>query len=336
MDHLIQASLGLLPVLFFLTSLVFLDSYKLVRFSSILVTILIGCVAALLSLFVNNSILGLVGDRLTLYSRYSAPLVEETFKAGFFIYLLKTKRIGFLVDAAIYGFAIGAGFSLVENIYYLSTLQNADILLWMIRGFGTAIMHGGTMAILGMLSKNISDRYSSEKLLVFLPGLVVAIAIHSFFNHFLFSPLVTTVVQLLSLPIIILIVFHQSEKSLRFWLEVGFDMDVLILDMIVTGNIGTTRIGKYLHSLTERLPGEVVADMLCLLRTHLELSIRAKGILLLREAGFEVPADPEIAEKFKELRYLEKSIGKTGRLALSPFLHTTSRELWQLHMLHSR
>ena len=55
--------------------------------------------------------------------------------------------------------------------------------------------------------------------------------------------------------------------------------------------------------------------------------------LLMREAGFPVPADPEIGEKLVELRFLEKSLGKTGRLALSPILHTTSHRLWQLHLL---
>ncbi|MEK6571657.1 MAG: hypothetical protein AABZ61_09815, partial [Bacteroidota bacterium] len=86
-------------------------------------------------------------------------------------------------------------------------------------------------------------------------------------------------------------------------------------------------------SLKNRFPGELVADMLCLLRLQVELSIRAKGILLMREAGFRVTPDPEIKEKFTELAYLEKSIGKTGQLAILPFIHTSSRELWQLHML---
>jgi hypothetical protein len=73
--------------------------------------------------------------------------------------------------------------------------------------------------------------------------------------------------------------------------------------------------------------------MLCLLHIHLELSIRAKGLLLMRETGHEPPLDPEIAEKFAELRYLEKSIGKTGRLTILPILRWSSRDLWQLYML---
>ena len=36
---------------------------------------------------------------------------------------------------------------------------------------------------------------------------------------------------------------------------------------------------------------------------------------------------------FDEMRYLEKSIGRTGMLALHPFIHSSTRDLWQLNML---
>jgi hypothetical protein len=61
--------------------------------------------------------------------------------------------------------------------------------------------------------------------------------------------------------------------------------------------------------------------------------VKAKGMLMMREAGFKIPADPEVKAHFDELRYLEKSIGKTGQLALHPFLHTRQRDLWQITML---
>jgi len=55
--------------------------------------------------------------------------------------------------------------------------------------------------------------------------------------------------------------------------------------------------------------------------------------MMLREAGFRLDVDPEVREKFKELEFLEKSIGPTGKLSIAPFLHQKSRDLWQLYML---
>ena len=35
------------------------------------------------------------------------------------------------------------------------------------------------------------------------------------------------------------------------------------------------------------------------------------------------------------MRYLERSIGKTGRLAVVPLLHGSHKDIWQLNMLES-
>ena len=35
----------------------------------------------------------------------------------------------------------------------------------------------------------------------------------------------------------------------------------------------------------------------------------------------------------QELEYLEGSIGKTGQLAMKPFLQVSRKDLWQLYML---
>jgi hypothetical protein len=77
----------------------------------------------------------------------------------------------------------------------------------------------------------------------------------------------------------------------------------------------------------------VVADLLCYLRLHTELALRAKGILMMRESGFEVPVDEATKEKFAELRYLEGNIGRTALMAIQPMLHMSHKDLWQLYML---
>ncbi len=94
-------------------------------------------------------------------------------------------------------------------------------------------------------------------------------------------------------------------------------------------------MGRYLLSLRSRFEGPVVADMMCLLRVHLELSIRAKGVLMAREAGLPIEVGEDVRANLNELRYLERSIGPTGRLALQPMLQTSSRHLWQIYMLET-
>jgi hypothetical protein len=76
--------------------------------------------------------------------------------------------------------------------------------------------------------------------------------------------------------------------------------------------------------------------MLTLLHLTLELSARAKGDLMRRKAGLEVPPDPMLESHFRELRYLEKSIGPTGMLAVRPLLSRTPRDLWEMHQLGAK
>ena len=65
---------------------------------------------------------------------------EEALKAVVIIGLFRINRIGLMLDAVIMGFAVGAGFSVVENIFYLLRFPELDTPVWMVRGIGTAIM----------------------------------------------------------------------------------------------------------------------------------------------------------------------------------------------------
>ena len=76
--------------------------------------------------------------------------------------------------------------------------------------------------------------------------------------------------------------------------------------------------------------------MLCYLRLYTELALRAKGLLMMRENGMDMPIGERTKAKFTEMEYLEKSIGKTGLLALRPFLHMTRKDLWQLYVLEDK
>jgi protease PrsW len=76
-----------------------------------------------------------------------------------------------------------------------------------------------------------------------------------------------------------------------------------------------------------------VVDMLCYLRIYTELALRAKGVLMMRENGLDAPVGERTKAKFEELAFLEESIGKTGLLAMKPFLHMTRKDLWQMYVL---
>ena len=334
MNTVVAIAVSVLPIFAFLGALVLIDSYKLVALRAVLLSVVAGVGAGFASYAVTIWLRPALEMDLPSYSRYVAPVVEETFKGAYVVYLMYRNRVGFVVDAGILGFAVGSGFAFLENLYYLQD-PNATIWTWFIRGFGTAVMHGGTTAIFAMVARTLHSRSNAFRLHLMLPGLAVAIVVHSLYNHFLLQPLLATALIMLVFPYVAITIFQKSERDTRAWLGSGFDTDQELLKAVRTGQMSQTPVGKYLATLRSRFSPEVIVDMLCLLRLRAELGIRAKGLLMLREAGFDEtpPADPAVRSTFEELRYLEKSIGRTGMLALHPFIHTSTRDLWQLNLL---
>jgi RsiW-degrading membrane proteinase PrsW (M82 family) len=333
-DLLWRAPIALLPVLLFLAGLVQLDGYKLLRLRMMLMLLVTGALAAAVSYLLNNIAFAHFHGSFVTYSRYVSPWIEESLKAALLVFLIRTRRVGLPVDAGIAGFAIGTGFAVVENLYYLAARPHTMLAVQVIRGFGTAIMHGGTAAILAMISNTLYERRPSGGLHLLLPGLLTAVALHTGYNYLLVRPALATLATLLVLPFVIYLVFDHSERILRTWIEVDLDSDVKRLEAISTGRFLDSPSGRYLQALRERFKGEQLADMLCYLRVHGELAVRAKGILLLRESGLpDPPLDAETRGRLTELAQLERTIGKGGLLALRPLMMATGKEIWQLTLL---
>ena len=333
-ELLVRALIALLPVLLFLAGLVQLDGYRLVRMRMMFMLLATGALAAGVSYLVNNVAFAHFHGSFVTFSRYLSPWIEESLKAVLLVFLIRTRRVGLPVDAGIAGFAIGTGFALVENLYYLAARPHTVLAVQVIRGFGTAIMHGGTAAILAMISNTLYERRPRGGLHLLVPGLVAAVALHTGYNYLLVRPALATLATLLVLPFVIYLVFDHSERILRDWIEADLDTDVKRLEAINTGRFLDSPSGRYLQALRERFQGEQLVDMLCYLRVHAELAVRAKGLLLLRESGMpDPPLDGETRGRLAELAQLERAVGKTGLLALRPLMMATGKEIWQLTLL---
>jgi len=319
----------LLPVFLFLLVLTLLDSYRLVRPSLLAIVFFMGCTATLAAYFLNTRIAQVLGWAPQACSRYIAPVVEESLKAAILLWLIRRKKTGFMIDAALYGFTAGAGFSFAENLLYLATVPEPNLAFITIRGFGTAIMHCGATALVGVLTLGA---LSIEKKLIqgFLPGLMLATGIHSAFNHFYLNPLLQTLMIIVLIPAILVLIFRINEKQLQKWLEIEFFSEAQLLAQMIKGKFSESKSGKYLARLKEHFPPETIVDMYCYFSLYLELSVKSKRNLMLAECGLPVMKEAGIDEKRKEFAQLRKTLGKSGELALSPLLKLKQRDLWKL------
>src|SRR5437762_1100285 len=139
-----MVGVALIPVLLFLIALARMDTFRLVRPAEIAAALAAGAATAGVSLAINEWLLHVEHVPFALVSGALAPIGEELLKGALIVVLIVSGRVAFLVDAAIEGFAVGTGFALIENLWYLHSLPDTTLTLWAVRCFGTAVLQGAT------------------------------------------------------------------------------------------------------------------------------------------------------------------------------------------------
>jgi RsiW-degrading membrane proteinase PrsW (M82 family) len=332
-EIILKALIALLPVIVLIIVLYRLDSHRLLGTHFIARIFLVGGAIAVVCYFVNAFAAHFLGVEMTHYSRYVAPLIEETLKAAVLVYLFRTHRIGFLIDAGILGFTVGAGFSFVENLYYLHLVHDAHYGVWAVRGFGTAIMHGGATALFAIIAETMTERHLKMNPLLYVPGLIIAFLVHSIFNHFPVSPILSTAVTLLILPTILFLLFERNETSIHNFLEMDFTAHRRLLKQIQNGEFSGCEAGRFLADMQRKLAGPVADEMIRYFCLHTELVLSAESILLGREQGVDIEIGDEIKARLREMHELESHVGRAALRALRPHLQFTAKDMWEIHLL---
>ncbi|MFC1720365.1 PrsW family glutamic-type intramembrane protease [Pseudomonadota bacterium] len=333
LETILKSGIALLPVIVLVIVLYRLDSHRLLGTHFMVRIFLAGCLSAIACYWINAFLITYFAIDFLNYPRLYAPLVEESVKASILVYLFRTNRIGFLIDAGILGFTVGAGFSFVENIYYLNTAVDAHYGVWMVRGFGTAIMHGGATALFAIVSETMTQRHLKMNPLLYLPGLIVAFLLHSIFNHFPVSPVLSTMVTLLILPTILFLLFERDGTTIHNYLEQDFTAHKRLLRQIEHGEYSGCEAGRFLKDMQEKLEAPVANEMLEYFRLHTELVLSAESILLGREQGIDVEVGEQIESRLHRMHELEKHIGRAGLQTLRPHLKFTAKDMWEIHLL---
>ena len=91
MPLLAKGLLGMTPVVLYLVALVILDSYKLVKLRAVILAVAAGWAALVACHFINGFLLTVTGLDLPTFSRYIAPVTEETTKAAYLVFLIRTQ-----------------------------------------------------------------------------------------------------------------------------------------------------------------------------------------------------------------------------------------------------
>jgi RsiW-degrading membrane proteinase PrsW (M82 family)/CRP-like cAMP-binding protein len=247
--------IAILVPLFAIYLIVFLDLFATGKRSTILISFAWGAIGAFgLAYVANTSIRDVVG--YTTVVTLTAPIVEEILKSLVLVYFIQQPRFRYIVDGAIYGFAVGIGFAVTENVFYLSNNPGAGLTLALSRVLSTTLMHATASATVGIALGHLRRSRASTKLLWSLLGIALAITLHVVYNN-LVGQLTGTMLLLVAVGIgigggaVIAFLINQglSEEKKRFEETLGLDVGVSSGERKAVQQLGGDAIEKVLYEL---------------------------------------------------------------------------------------
>ena len=269
-------------------------------------------------------------------STHISPVVEEIFKSLVLLYLVRRADTTFFVDGAVYGFASGIGFAIVENMLYLSRVDvDTGVVVGTVRAFISSVGHGSFTAIVGMFLAGFPLGRINHPLLRWLIGLTISITIHTIYNNTAFHNFVFGHTGLLILAGIsfssllfvagaILWGLSRERKRLR-----------KSLGMKTRGSFGETKLVQRLDDLDEVLApieekfGEVKREQVeNALHLSAELSLKQDLIRKTRDPELRVELAQQITELKRELKQARHDVGIYIMSFVRSIVPKTSWSLW--------
>ena len=323
---------AILPVVIYIFIIYKIDNFSLINVKNLFLQVLCGMVAALVC-FGLFQLTGLILSENQ--SDFFNPVLEEIIKAIPLLWLATRKKIVFFIDSVICGAAIGGGFSILENIFYLLLGNEMGIGTVLFRGLEVALIHMGCSAIIAaglmlgirliLRSRSRLPIKNSDALMV-ISLLVVAPVLHVCHNTFHFNPLVQFIFVIGTMGGLLVWTYFYDVEMIHRWLDTGLDKQLSLLDSIKKGQLSDTPTGHFLQSVKDAFPPEDFFDMICFVQLHVRLSGASRSRVMLWESGLErdLPLTDEMKElilsQYTEYRLLEKRLGNTARMTIAPIV----------------
>ena len=337
--ELVHWIVALTPVLLMAMLFSWLDVFKLMSPWEMIGCLLLGAAAALIAWPISGRMLDTLPIGYSFYSRIVAPFIEEALKGTALALLVLSNRIGYKLDALISGFAIGAGFSVIENIFYLARFPELATAAWLVRGMGTAVMHGTTTAILAVTAHELGERSLRKQggqmfnPLWLLPGYLLASLIHLAFNQFPDHPMEDMIVTLVVAPLLLIGLMRFGEGETRQWLMEESEAHRRWLEEWKSGGFPSDASGQRIAALSANLKPDQAALVRDYCIVKAELVLAAEEELMDGDRDLDEGQAERIRAAFARLDEIKRDIGRLGYAALSRRLPFSRNDEWELSEL---
>ena len=266
--------------------------------------------------------------------RYSAPIIEEILKGLILWYLISRPKFTYFMEGAMYGFAAGIGFAIVENFQYIASAGDASLILALSRVISTNLIHATTTSILGIvLGMARFEPTWPRRILFGLGGLLVAMLLHIGFNNLVTRVnsgllLLYAAVSGLAGAGLIAYVVKRGLKTGKTWLEESLGMT----DRVTTGEAAiVTRmesIEDILKPLAERFGDKKAEQIKEFLTKQARLGFLRKSVERFSDERMKRATEAEIAKLREQVDVARRKVGSYAMLYLRNTFPEDSSPLW--------
>ncbi len=313
-----------------------LDLYETGAFRDILISFIWGFLAYIIAAQINPAMvkMGIVShDTLV---RFSAPVLEEILKGLILVYFIYQASFTYFVDGAIYGFAAGIGFAVLENIEYVTGNPETAMIQAIGRVISTNLMHATGSGIIGISLGIARFDKSKRRLLIFLSGLALAIAQHSIFNNLVTR--VTSGLLLLYAAIagfsgagFIAYMIRRGLREEKRWIEEKLGHEDGVTTQEASAVQQLDQMQKFLEPVVEKFGLEKASQVEVFLRMQARLGILRKTLEKFIESGEEKlrqATEIQIEKLRSEMNETRQQVGAYCMLYLRGTFLQESSPLW--------
>ncbi|MGQ9850092.1 MAG: PrsW family glutamic-type intramembrane protease [Aggregatilineaceae bacterium] len=262
----------------------------------------------------------------------SAPVIEEALKALLIVALVSRLALTYTVDGTAYGFAIGTGFAMAENIDYAFSHPDRAVPIALTRVLSVSLLHACTTGLVGTAAG--SSQYLGRRAQLQRVGLNLALAmlLHATFNKLVLDlegvPLLASAlaIGLTGTALIVLLIQRSLALERR-------SLAAELTQVTSAGEREAAANPQQVAQLLARYRGTIDRERAELIRQYVVLQAR-RGMLLRSAALNQRPdvaayLDGEIRRTEQQLNALRSSMGLYTWVWLRTVLPSEDSRTWQ-------
>ncbi len=328
---ILSVAIAILIPLAFMLGIWLLEIYAQSRVRTVMLAMGWGVAVFLMASVFHNRLMAWNVLNFEQVTTLSAPVFEEIFKALLIVLLASRLSLTYAVDGTAYGFAIGTGFGMAENLNYVLSNPDRALPIALTRVLSVSLMHAYTTGLVGTAAG--SSLFLTRRAQLLRVGMSVAAAmlLHALFN--------SLVLNMEGLPALVAALFIGLSGTclvvLLIQRALALERRSLLAELAEVASAGevaaATNPQQIAHILT-RYRGAIDRRRADQIRQYVVLQARLG--MLLRSANVNQRPDVtsylsgEIARTEQQLSALRSAMGLYTLIWLRTVLPSEESRLW--------